>query len=169
MRWSKNCSNTKSCPTINCTPNILKILNSWTRNKYKLIWNAIAHYLKFQPPSKDTPSWPIKVWSMISTMKKTFVKSTDQPVNILQYMPSTSKWSKFVTHHRKRDWSERHRYLRQNFIEQYSNSESKEANLQLIHWGPSSTVLASRDCELHWKTNNVTWFQKVSMQVYNQR
>ena len=37
--------------------------------------------------NKITPSWPIKARSMMSTMKKTSVKCTYQPIDILQDLP----------------------------------------------------------------------------------
>ena len=70
---------------------------------------------------------------MMSTMKKTSVKSTEQPVDILQDLPSTSKWTKSVTHYRKRDWSKEYRHWEQN-VGENSNSQSQETKLQLIHY-----------------------------------
>ena len=65
-----------------------EFMNKETKNK--LIWNAIPTLFDVpNSPSKVTPSWPIKARSMMSTMKKTSVESTEQPVDILQDLPST--------------------------------------------------------------------------------
>ena len=50
-------------------------MNKETENE--LIWNAILTLFDVpNPPSKVTPCWSIKARSMMSTMKKTSVKST---------------------------------------------------------------------------------------------
>ena len=60
--------------------------------KSKLTWNVIPTLFDVpNPPSEVTQSQPVKTRLMMSTMKKTFVKSTEQPVDILQDLPSTSK------------------------------------------------------------------------------
>ena len=69
-----------------------QLMNKETKNK--LIWNAMPTLFDVpNPPSKVMPSQTIKARSLMSTMKKTSLKSIEQPVDILQDLLSTLKQS----------------------------------------------------------------------------
>ena len=136
--------------------------------KSKLIWNAIPTLFDVpNTPSKVTPSHPIKTRSIMSTMKKTSAKSTEQPVDILQDLPSTSKQSQVYDMPQKKrlQWSTS---TENKTLEKTAIHKARKQSCNSFTGGLVKIVLAYRDCELHWKTNNVTSFQKLSMQVCNQ-
>ena len=148
----------KGCATINCPPNTLKILNSWTKKQNKVIWNAIPTLFDvLNPPSKVTPSQPIKARSMRSTIKKTSVESTEQPVDILQDLPSTSKQSQ-VWHTTEKEIDVKDTDTENKTFEKTAIHKAKKQNCNWFIGGPVKTVLVSRDCEPHWKINNVISF-----------
>ena len=103
--------------------------------KTKLIWNAIPTLFDVpNPPSKVTPSQPIKTWLMMSTMKKSSVKSTEQPVDILQDLPSTSKQSQVCDTPQKRRLKQKIQTLRTKLCrkQQFTMPRNKDTNDLLV-------------------------------------
>ena len=103
-----------------------QFMNKETKNK--LIWNAIPTLFDvLNPPSKITPSWTIKPRSMMSTMKKLLWRVLNNLLMSYKISLQLQSKAKSVTHHRKRDWSERHRQWEQTLEKMAIHKAKKQS------------------------------------------
>ena len=111
----------KNCATINCTPNSLKIFNSWTKKQKTNSFGMQYQYcLMFQiPHQKSHHLSQSKLDQWCQTWRKLLQRVLTNLLTSYKIFLQLQSKSTSVTHHRKRDWSKRSRHWEQSPVSQY--------------------------------------------------